>query len=37
MEGASLPTHGGVGKAKVDVALDAQLERLTDLSLMEWE
>jgi hypothetical protein len=37
MKGASLPTHGGVGKTKFDAALDAQLERLTDLSLMEWE
>jgi hypothetical protein len=34
MEGEQLPAHGGVGKAKVDVALDAQLDRLTDFSLM---
>ncbi len=34
MEGEQLPAHGGVGKAKVDVALDAQLDRLTDCSRM---
>jgi hypothetical protein len=29
-----LSAHGGVGKAKVQVALDAQLDQLTDSSLM---
>jgi hypothetical protein len=37
MEGEEFPARGGVGKTKFDAALDAQLERLTDLSLMEWE
>jgi hypothetical protein len=33
MVGEQFPAHGGAWKAKVDVVLDAKLERLTDCSL----
>jgi hypothetical protein len=33
MKGEQLPAHGSVWKAKLDVALDALLDRLTDCSL----
>jgi hypothetical protein len=34
MKGEQLPAHGSVWKAEFDVALDAQLDRLTDFSWM---
>lgn len=34
MEGEQLPAYGSVWKAELDVALEAQLERLTDFSRM---
>jgi hypothetical protein len=34
MKGEQLPAHGSVWKAEFDVALDAQLDRLTDFSRM---
>jgi hypothetical protein len=37
MEGKELSAHGGVGKVKVDVTLDAQLNRLTDFSRIRTE
>jgi hypothetical protein len=34
MKGEHLPAHVGVWNVKFDVALNAQLNRLTDFSLM---